>query len=496
MGWVSEKVEDAGDYVEEKVEDAVDYVEEKVEDTGDFVDEQVEDAVDFVTEDIPDFVEEEIIDPVGDFIGNVGDALGDAVEGLVETVDEAIQNPYIRAVASFVYPPAAPYLNAYAKLDSGESLTAGDLASLGISAVSDLSSVTIDPSVAKAVETGARIADGENAVETLAGVYGADFAKELGLDTKLKSNLESTFGVDAANFVSEYVDVNQAAADLVAGKSIEDITKAQLGDDVLTFAGNKALEGVGQTFGSDTQDWLSSRMDINQAAQDIIAGKDASRIIANQFGDEIAEYIGADDPDLKALGYAGIETAVALDQGEEASDALLAGGKEYYDRGGKLPDIGQLAGTVGLQDYNFDWNKFLPNISIETPELFAQGYDWLKGTGIDINNWIEGRDWGELNLNVDQFADLGGNFNMPNWEGVDIREFGGLDVPEGVDWRDLKYGDLGLPQFLLVAGAEEEQRKAKQAEYIDPFADTTQEEDTVAEATPLSQVLLKSTPLV
>ena len=124
------------------------WVAEKVEDSTDWVEEQVEDAVDFVTEDIPEFVEEEIFDPVGDFLSNVGDALGD----VVDIVDDAIQNPYIRAVASFVYPPAAPYLNAYAKLDSGEELTAGDLVSLGVSSVSDLGGITIDPEIAKAMD--------------------------------------------------------------------------------------------------------------------------------------------------------------------------------------------------------------------------------------------------------------------------------------------------------------------------------------------------------
>lgn len=464
------------------------WVADKVEDATDWVDEQVEDAVDFVTEDIPEFVEEEIFDPVGDFLSNVGDALGD----VVDVVDDAIQNPYIRAVASFVYPPAAPYLNAYAKLDSGEELTAGDLVSLGVSSVSDLGGITIDPKIAKAMETGARIADGEDAVSTLASTYGADFAKDLGLDTQFKSGLDSAFGTDAADFVTEYVDINQAAADLAAGKTIEEITKTQLGDDVLTFAGNKALEGVGQTFGTDTQEWLTSRMDINQAAQDIIAGEDPSRILANQFGDEVVDYLANDDPNLQALGYAGIETGIALDQGQDPADALIAGGKEYYDRGGKLPDITQLGMLTGLDTADFDWNKFLPEINIETPELLAQGYDWLKQTGVNINDWIKGRDFGELNLDIPQFADLGGDFSLPNWEGVDIRAFDGLDLPEGVDWRDLNLGDFSFPEITLALTASEQDSPAynPETDEFDIMQDTT--EDT-QEGSSLARSLLSRT---
>jgi len=46
----------------------------------------------------------------------------------------------------------------------------------------------------------------------------------------------------------------------------------------------------------------------------------------------------------------------------------------------------------------------------------------------------------------------------------------------------------------LAGGAEEEAEKSELG-YIDPFADTTEEEDTLPKKTSLSQALLKSTPV-
>lgn len=410
---------------------------------GGWVGEQIEDAVDFVTDDIPEFVEEEIIDPVGDFLGNVGDALGD----VVDFVDDAIQNPYVRAVASFVYPPAAPYLNAYAKLDSGEDLTAGDLAALGVSAYSDLSGLEIDPQIAKAVNTGTQLAEGADPVSALVSNYGADFAKELGLADQLKTSMSSVLGDDAVSFVDKYMDVNQAAAD-------------------------------------------------------IVAGEDTNRILANQFGDEIATYVGSGDPNLTALGYAGIESGIALDNGEDQADALMAGAKEYYDRGGQLPDVGQLAGLTGIDAGEFDWNRFLPEVDFQAPEFLAQGYDWLKERNIDfgqVPDLFKGFNAPDINMDFGQFADLGGSLGDLNWQGVDWQNTG-YDLGElkdmGVDLSQLNMGDFTLPQALGMVGVAQQLAD----ENIDP-----EEEEVVSLDSPFdkeeegplfSRQILGSTPIV
>ena len=346
-------------------------------------------------------VVEKVIDPVVKLGENIVNGIGDALEGVVDLADEAIQNPYVRAAISVIYPPAAPYINAYAKLDSGESLTAGDIASLGLSAASDFTSFTIDPNVTKAITTGAKIADGADPLSTLVGTYGADFVDQLGL---------------------------------------QDTINTQLSD----------------TFGADTASWLTDRMDLNQLGADLIAGTDPNRMIANQFGDDIANYIGSGDPNLTALGYAGIETGIALDNGEDQANALMAGAKEYYDQGGQLPDIGQLADLTGLDVNQFDWNQYLPEIGFQAPEFLAQGYDWLKNQNIDLGNIdFGGFNVPDLNMDLGQFADLGGNFGDLNWEGVDWQGTGySLDELKnmGVDLGKLNMGDLTLPQALGLAG--------------------------------------------
>jgi hypothetical protein len=340
-------------------------------------------------------IEKVVVDPVKSFADSVGVLFDKGLGGIDDFAKSIANNPLAQAVVSTINPLAGSAMSVYGKAATGQKIGVGDLASLGLSSVSQLTNYKIDPTTLKAINTGAKIADGADPVTALASAYGADYVAKLGLDTKVKSALTNTFGDQTANFITDKVDINQAAADLVAGK-------------------------------------------------------DPYRIVANQFGDDIATYIGGDDPSMQALGYAGVETAVGLGQGLDPQDALIAGAKEYYDRGGQLPDVGQIAGTVGLQDYNFDWNQFLPNIDIEAPELLAQGYDWLKGTGVNINDWIEGRDWGELNLDIGQFADLGGDFSIPSFKGIDIRDFegrlpelanAGVDLGE-LDWSGTNIGNL------------------------------------------------------
>lgn len=416
MGWVRDRVEDVADSIEDVVEDVV------------------------------DFVEEEIFDPVGDFIGNVGDALGD----VVDVVDDAIQNPYIRAVASFVYPPAAPYLNAYAKLDSGEDLTAADLVSLGVSSVSDLGNITIDPEIAKAVSTGAQLADGADPVSALVSNYGADFAKDLGLEDQLKNSVSSVIGEDATAFVDNYMDLNQAAAD-------------------------------------------------------IVAGEDTNRILANQFGDEIAGYVGSGDPNKTALGFAGIETAIALDNGEEAGDALQAGAKEYYDRGGQLPDIGQLASVAGIEgDFDFNFDQYFKDIDLGLPDLL-NNFDipQLADLGVNLGDYdFSGMSFPDLGIDFNDALDFGIDLAKMDFSGMDVNtDFGDFSMPEladmGIDLESLNLGDLTLPQGLALAGV---------AQQISQEGADAEEEQVATLENPLlkkedegplfSRQILESTPIV
>ena len=377
------------------------------------------------------------------------------VKPVVKLVDKAVANPYVQAIITAINPTLGQTVALYSKIDNGGKLTPGDLLTLGLTSATQAGAIKVSDAARKAMDVGTKIASGANPVQALAGTYGADFAKTLGLDTKLNTTLTETFGEAPANFVSEYLDVNQAAADLVAGKKPDEIVVSQLGDDIITFAGNKAIEGIGSTFGEENAQFFRDRLDIGQAAQDIMNGESSSRILANQFGDDLVSYIDSDSPNLQALGYAGIETAVAKAEGADTQQALTAGIKEYYNRDGGLPDVGSLGDITGVDWGSFDWNVALPDIGFDVPDIVGQGYDWLKDANIDFGNFdFQGFNFPDINMQLSQFADLGGSLGDLNFSGVD---FGDIDLSlgelktGGVDLNDISFGDFSFPEFATLA---------------------------------------------
>ena len=397
-----------------------------------------------------------VVKSVADLGKDFVTGLKGGIPGIVNFADKAVQNPLVQAAVSFVNPLAGSLVNAYAKLDSGQTLSAADLAAIGVSSYDQLANIKIADSTKKAIDVGSKLVSGEDPLKVLASNYGTDFAKTLGLDTKVNTALTDTFGADTANYITQNFDVNKAAADLVGGKSAQDLVMNQFGTDVVTYAGNQALAGIGATFGTDTENFLRDRMDLNLAAENIIAGVDPARIVANQFGDDVVNYLAGDDQNMQALGYAGIESSVAMAGGADAQTALTAGAKEYYDRGGQLPDVGTIGQLAGIDTTGFDWNLALPDLNIQTPEILAQGYDWLKNQNIDFGNFdFGGFNAPDINMDFGQFADLGGNLGDLNWEGVDWQGTGyslGELADMGVDLGSLNMGNLTLPQALGLAG--------------------------------------------
>lgn len=440
-----------------------------------------------------------VVKSVADLGKDFVTGLKGGIPGIVNFADKAVQNPLVQAAVSFVNPLAGSLVNAYAKLDSGQTLSAADLAAIGVSSYDQLANIKIADSTKKAIDVGSKLVSGEDPLKVLASNYGADFAKTLGLDTKVNTALTDTFGADTANYITQNFDVNKAAADLIGGKNAQDLVMNQFGTDIVTYAGNQALAGIGATFGTDTENFLRDRMDLNLAAQNIIAGEDPSRILANQFGDEVVNYLAGDDANMQALGYAGIESSVAMAGGADAQTALTAGAKEYYDRGGQLPDVGTIGQLAGIDTTGFDWNLALPNLDISTPDILKQGYDWLASQNIDLGNFdLSGLKAVDLGIDFNGLRGLNTNLGDLNWEGFNIADTG-MSVPElqglDVNLPDMNFNGIPFPDLMLgltaaAVGTPQEQT------YIDPFADTTVEEDTTASPLAISQALLKSTPIV
>lgn len=350
-----------------------------------------------------------VVDAVGDVVSGAGDVIQDVVidpvvelgsnleDGIREVVDEAdklVQNPIVQTVVSAINPAAGAFLNAYATLDSGENLSPAQVAALAAAGYTTASGTAIPPDVQKALDAGTTIAEGGDAKDVLLRTYGSDFVSELGLDTK----------------------VNQTLAN---------------------------------TFGQDTVDLLRDNLDYAEAGARIVAGEDPSSVIVDKFGQDIVDRMGVGDP----AGFAALKTAVALDQGADTDDALLAGAEDYYRRGGQLPDVNTIASLANVEDFDLGLNDFVTNLGIDFPELQNLGYDLpsLASLGINLPS-LSGIETPDLlsNFSLPEVAGLG--FDIPS---LDLSGFKPTDLGYDVGtWGQLKdlgvnIGDLDLSDYNL-----------------------------------------------
>lgn len=369
-------------------------------------------AVGDVVEGVGDVVQD-VVDPVSEALADFEDGVRDVVTPVFDGFNDVIENPYVQMIATIVDPTpgkiASTTLRAYAKANSGENLTASDLAQLGISSVAAIGSVSVPPETAQLMKSAASIADG------------ADF----------KDVLVQNFG-------------DEVFGEIASG--LEESAKTSFGE----------------AFGQGAVDIFNDNMDYVRAGFDIAQGKDPSEVIANRFGNQIVGALGSDDPNVNALGYAGLKTAVALDQGVDSDQALFAGAKEYRNRGGEL---GSIDADIDIQYPNLqeigtlagvDLSQFTPDLAfiedyarefgdVERPDLaFIEDFVRENAPNVDIKGFdFEGYKASDLGLN--QLADLV-NTDL-NLKGVDLS---GIEVPDiDIDLPDFSLPDFDLPQ---VAG--------------------------------------------
>lgn len=254
------------------------------------------------------------IDDSGGLVGSVkklGENFEDIVREGVDEIDAAIQNPYVQLTAQIFFPQYAPFLDAYATLDSGEELSPSQIASMAAAGYDINTGEPLPADVKKALNTSVALAEGGDPLKVLVSAYGEDFLETSGIKQAGQNAISQAVGSDAYNLIKDNMDV------------------ARVGYDVL------------------------------------VEGKDPSEAIANRYGSQIVGYLGSDDPSINALGYAGLATAVQLDKGKDPESALLIGAKQYYDRGGQAPDLKNLVDITGIP---FDLSKlgdsnFLKNLS-------------------------------------------------------------------------------------------------------------------------------------
>lgn len=224
------------------------------------------------------------------------------------------------------------------------------------------------------------------------------------------------------------------------------------GDDVDELLGlsDMASDAIDNVFDPSTAQWLKDNRDLAQLGADIVIyNKDPSQAIAERYGDAIVKGLGAESVNEVAAARAGLNVAVALDQGVDRNEALGKGVIDYFREGGRLPD---LVGTefknllpdvpegidlgFSVPDLGIDWKQTWDSLSLPANDILSK-FDFMSA--LDM-----GFDIGEFNVDAPDFnVDLSeytlGDFNERGYSLEDLRDV-------GIDIGDL---NVDLPQIEL-----------------------------------------------
>lgn len=331
------------------------------------------------------------IDDSGGLIGSVSEGLAnveDIVREGIEGIDAALQNKYVRAVTKAVANLSpdpitrsiAIALDTYQTLDSGGNLSPSQIVAIagagaqlsGVgtagaeAGLEDLGfSTDINPN-AFAVDASGTIVN----TPTLTGVPNTVFddvsfrlansAAKIAEGGDAKDILLSEFGGDLKDIDPEAFKAVNASVRIAKGEDAGLVLLDTYGEDAASQLGLKAAAeaAIVDNFGEDALQTLKDNKKIAQVGADIlIGGKDASEAVASRFADDIVELSGASTTNQEALVKAGLDTAVALDQGANSDEALLKGAETYIDEGGTVDlDIdADLLGDLSFENSGVDF---------------------------------------------------------------------------------------------------------------------------------------------
>jgi hypothetical protein len=387
---------------------------------------------------------------VSDTLANVEDIGREGIEG----VDAALQNKYVRAVTKAVAALSpdpitrsiAIAVDSYQTLDSGENLSPSQIVAIA-GAGAQLSGVGTSGAEAGLEDLGfstdinpnAFAVDASGAIvntPTLTGVPGTVFddvsfrlansAAKISEGGDVKDILLSEFGGDLNAIDPEAFKAVNAGVRIAKGEDAGLVLLETYGEDVASELGLKsAAEGaIVDNFGEDALQTLKDNKKIAQVGADIlIGGKDPSEAVASRFADDIVELSGASTTNQEALVKAGLDTAVALDQGANTDEALLKGAETYVDEGGSV-------------DLNIDAD-LLGNLSFE-------------GEGVDFGGV------GDILTSVgNTIADAAGPIKAILTEAGDIIAEGAAPIKEGVIAAGDVLADVGTAAGNVIANAAE-----------------------------------------
>lgn len=233
------------------------------------------------------------------------------------------------------------------------------------------------------------------------------------------------------------------------------------GDDVDEALGlsDLASDAVDATFNPETAQWLKENSDLVHLGADIVVyNKDPSQAIVERYGDNILNYLNADSKNERALGVAGLNIGVALDQGVDLNEAVGKGVVDYFRQGGTVDllvdEVESLANVlpdfdlpdISLPDLNIDWkatwdelsrpaNELLPAFDFDFTRLYDLGFDLtdFNFEGIDLSSMkpsdfgLEIGQWGKFKEAGISLSDLDlSDYNLPELADMNLD----LDLPE------------------------------------------------------------------
>lgn len=286
------------------------------------------------------------------------------------------------------------------------------------------------------------LAEGQDPLTALIGVYGDDVAEQLNLEGLANDAIDASFSPETAKFIKDNHDVLKLGADIV------------------------------------------------------VYGKDPSAAIADRYGNDILDYLNADTPNLRALGQAGLNLGVALDRGVDLDNALPRAVIDYFEQGGTV-DL-MLDGTSAFKSVFPEINIDLPEISL--PDLPVNWKETWDRLGRSVDELVPA-----FNNDLFSVLDLGFEMpEFKNWDFIGDAKFSlqefydrGITLPELQDVNfPMDNIDIDLPRIQLeleIAKATETipgtqvTAEGEQIESLEPDLDFLTDSDT-----PFSRQFLES----
>lgn len=386
------------------------------------------------------------IDDSGGIVGSVkkiGDKIGDGLTEVGDELKKISENPYVQLAVAVAFPAYAPYVNAAVKLNSGEKLNAADIAAVAASAGQQdfADGLKLSKTEINNITKAAKVATAKNPGQAFLTTFGADVAQKVGLTDAFDTTVASTFGDDALEVFKQNENYIVDTARYASGNMSEKELVAKYGAGAIDYA-------TSGTAANDYNDLITDAVNVGFGV------KGVEEVIADKYGEQIVDYLGAESTNERAVGLGGLTTATQLAMGKDRLEAAYAGTKRAYDEGARLEDLTFVPQQVANLDFGL--NDIVTNLGIDFPELKGQGYELpqLADLGINLPS-LGGIETPELisNFQLPEVANLG--FDIPSLDlsgykptdlGYEVGEWGKLkDL--GVDFGQLDLGDYNLGEL-------------------------------------------------